>query len=218
MLDSAFRFPDFCSYLRQIISPWSARACLHHHYTNVTLLPNVPRLPRFRDKAGQNYCSRFSVSFPDLFWGTFVAIVPVCLLLTPSSSHIKMSKMFYNHSLLKLVHFFYILGRTCEESLGKIFVMKQSEMMMTNVCGLALGYQWDRLSNVVTGWVTVLTFGRRQLCSGQSGTDCQLWILGTFHEYSDQVIIYLVLIAETALPFPGLDWAPINVSRILSRL
>ena len=82
-----------------------------------------------------------------------------------------------------------------EESLGKIFVMKQSEMMMTNVCGLALGYQWDRLSNVVTGWVTVLTFGRRQLCSGQSGTDCQLWILGTFHEYSDQVIIYLALIA-----------------------
>ena len=37
-----------------------------------------------------------------------------------------------------------------EESLGKIFVMKQSEMMMMmNVWGLALGYQGDRLSNVV---------------------------------------------------------------------
>ena len=38
--------------------------------------------------------------------------------------------------------------------------MKQSEMMMMmNVWGLALGYRGDRLSNVVTGWVTVLTFG-----------------------------------------------------------
>ena len=37
-----------------------------------------------------------------------------------------------------------------EESLGKIFVMKQSKMMMMmNVWGLALGYQGDRLSNVV---------------------------------------------------------------------
>lgn len=119
---------------------------------------------------------------------------------------------------LKWYYYFYILGRTCEESLGKIFVMKQSEMMMTNVCGLVLGYQWDRLSNVVTGWVTVLTFGRRQLCSGQSGPDCQLWILGTFHEYSDQVIIYLALIAAETLPFPGLDWGPINLSRVLSGL
>ena len=81
-----------------------------------------------------------------------------------------------------------------EESLGKIFMMKQSWMMMMNVWGLAQGYQWDWLSNVVIGWVTVLTFGEPTQVN--QDTDCQLWILGTFYEYSDQVIIYFVLMGE----------------------
>ena len=152
----------------------------------------------------QNYCSRFSVSFPGLFLGTFVASVPVCLLLTHSPSNVKkvvtnlfvklrvlshvlswkgfvrtlrvqekvrwwsgecQVKIKYQSELdiggretcLIIYHFLkVVLLLQCpgqglpEESLGKIFVMKQSEMMMMmNVWGLALGYQGDRLSNVV---------------------------------------------------------------------
>ena len=80
-----FRFPDFCSYLRQIISPVP---CRHHHYTNATLLSNVPRAPRFRVRS-KIIVLAFLFHFPDLFLGAFVAGVPVCLLLTHSPSNVK---------------------------------------------------------------------------------------------------------------------------------
>ena len=65
--------------------------------------------------------------------------------------------------------------------------IRETDCLMLSMLGNCIGFWWAPAS------------------TGQSGPDCLAWILGTFHEYSDQVIIYLVLIAETVLCH-FLDW------------
>ena len=82
-----FRFPDFCSYLRQIISPVSRVAIIITQMSHCSQM--CQGCPASVTGRGQNYCSRFSVSFPRPILGTFVASVPVCLLLTHSPSNVE---------------------------------------------------------------------------------------------------------------------------------
>ena len=73
-----FRFPDFCSYLRQIISPVP---CRHDHYTNATLLSNVPRAPRFRVRS-KIIVLAFLFHFPAYFWAHLLPVfLSVCCSL-----------------------------------------------------------------------------------------------------------------------------------------
>ena len=77
-------------------------------------------------------------------------------------------------------------------------------MMMMNVWD----WRWDIRETdclMLSMLGNCIGFWRAPASTGQSGPDCLAWILGTFHEYSDQVIIYLVLIAETVLCH-FLDW------------
>lgn len=87
-----FRFPDFCSYLRQIISPVSRVAIIITQMSQCSQM--CQGCPASVTGRGQNYCSRFSVSFPLVILGTFVAGVPVCLLLTHSPSHTNVENVF----------------------------------------------------------------------------------------------------------------------------
>lgn len=87
-----FRFPDFCSYLRQIISPVSRVAIIITQMSHCSQM--CQGCPASVTGRGQNYCSRFSVSFPLVILGTFVAGVPVCLLLTHSPSNTNVENVF----------------------------------------------------------------------------------------------------------------------------
>ena len=103
-----FRFPDFCSYLRQIISPVSRVAIIITQMSQCSQM--CQGCPASVTGRGQNYCSRFSVSFPLVILGTFVAGVPVCLLLTRLPTIWVMVK-FCLENQLRLLVLIHLAGR-----------------------------------------------------------------------------------------------------------